>query len=343
MESNSSDASADDQNTVRPRMADDPLGRSWIELTSANPELVSSFRRVLLGFHTTDNNVKLGTAGTGFILGDSGDYLVFATARHVVEYVKRLQKPHMRFDGGYFAPDPNKLDSSILNGRLKVTVSDGDRIFFADVVHLGVNDANDVVLGMAEIPQEFRQSKIWRHIPLGIVLPNIGDPMHICSFDHDPEIKEIESDSSRRYFEIERRVTVRKGVVTEVYPRGFNQYQWPCFTTSIPASPGMSGGFAYSPTASAPVASCGIVCVDLLAERNGKNYFEEGRSLVACSFLALTCEFPSRIPPQGDADFVTIYDMVMTEQFPKPVGDFHRIHIDKLSPRKFGIRIKPPV
>ena len=316
-------------------MKDDPLNRAWIELAQSNPDLLSSFRRVLLAFHSSDANIKFGTAGTGFIVTDTHEWLCFVTAKHVLEGILKIQKPYTRFDDGPFQTS-SEIQNVMLHGKLKVSVFGDDEAFLAGVVYLSFNGVTDIAVGMAEIPQEFRFKRFWRHIPLAVVLPNVGDPIHICSLINKIP---VELGGSPRHFQLERGVTLRKGVVTNVHPSGFNQYKWPCFTTSIPAIPGMSGGFAYSPVHNETIAACGVVCAEL-SDSDPTSFLEPGQSLIACSFLALANILPHKIPRHDDSEFSTLYEMVMQKQFPKPLGDFDRVEFVKKSPNDIFMRIK---
>lgn len=319
-------------------MKDDPLGRAWVEIAQANPDFLAFFRRILLAFHSTDANIKIGTAGTGFIIGDTPEWLFFLSAKHVIsEGILKLQNPYARFDTGPFNTS-SEFHNVRLGGRLKVSVLSDDNAFLADVVYLSANSTTDVVIGIAEIPSEFRTNRFWHKIPLAVVLPNVGDSIHICSLINRMPV-ENESTQKGRSFQIERGVTIRKGVVTNVYPRGLNQYKWACFTTSIPAVPGMSGGFAYSPTDGEPIAACGIVCAEL-SGADGSSYFDEGQSLIACSWLALANSVPSKISKGNAWDNLTLYELTMNGQFPKPLGDFHRVQFRRESADDVFIGIK---
>ncbi len=319
-------------------MKDDPMNRAWVEFVHSDPKLQSSFRKVLLGLHSTDANINFGTAGTGFIVADTLEWLFFVTARHVLEQILKIQKPYIRFDGGPFNTS-NETQNVSLAGRLKVSVFGDDKVFLADVVHLSSNAVTDIAVGMAKIPPEFRSKRFWRHIPLAVVLPNVGDPIHICSLINKLPV-EIEGTELARHFQVERGVTLRKGVVTNVFPSGYNQYKWPCFTTSIPATPGMSGGFVYSPVHNETIAACGVVCVELISDSDPTSFHQAGESLIACSYLALANILPNNIPPQDDTDFLTLYEMVQQGRFPKPSGDFDRVEFVKKSIDDISIGIK---
>ena len=318
-------------------MKDDPLNRAWVEFVHSDPDLQSSFRKVLLAFHSTDANIKFGTAGTGFIVADTLEWLFFVTAKHVLEGIVTIQKPYTRFDSGPFNTS-NEIKNVSLGGRLKVSVFGDDEAFLADVVHLSFNAVTDIAVGMAEIPLEFRTKRFWRNIPLAVVLPNVGDPIHTCSLINKLPV-ELEGNQSGRHFQLERGVTLRKGIVTNVFPSGYNQYKWPCFTTSIPALPGMSGGFAYSPMHNETIAACGVVCAEL-SHSDPTSFLEPGQSLIACSYLALANILPNNTPPQDDTDFLTLYEMVQQGRFPKPLGDFDRVKFVKKSIDDIFIGIK---
>ena len=163
------------------QMKDDPLGRAWVELAQENPIFAASLRKALIAFHGTDANVNLGTAGTGFIVAYTDEWLFFVSAKHVIsEGILKIQKPYTRYDGGPFDTS-NEFNNVELSGRLQISVLSDDAAFLAKVVHLSINAVTDIVVGMAEIPQEYRVNRIWCNIPLAVALPSVGDCIHVCS------------------------------------------------------------------------------------------------------------------------------------------------------------------
>lgn len=80
----------------------DPLNRAWVEFVHSDQESQLAFREVLLALHSSNANVKFGTAGTGFVIATTPEWLIFVTAKHVLEGILRIQRPWIRFDGGPF-------------------------------------------------------------------------------------------------------------------------------------------------------------------------------------------------------------------------------------------------
>jgi hypothetical protein len=115
---------------------------------------------------------------------------------------------------------------------------------------------------------------------------------------------------SGQKFSIDRNVAVRRGVVTGVYPNGYRQYKWQCFTTSIPAEPGMSGGFVYVPRDGEAVTACGIVCADNSSDDAKSSFLNCGESVVACSWTALALHIPSQMA--NDAPQITLLEGLRT-------------------------------
>jgi hypothetical protein len=319
-------------------MKDDSLKRAWVELAHSNPDLLSSFRKVLLAFHASDDNKNMGTAGTGLIVADTPELLFFISAKHVIEEgVLKIQKPYTRFDGGPFS-FAHEIKNVKLSGRLKVSVFGDDNAFLANVVYVSRNDSTDIVIGLAEIPEKYRTNRFWSHIPLSVAVPSVGDSIHICSLVNKEPVQR-ETEQNGREFIVERGVTLRKGTVTGVYPTGLRQYKWPCFTTSIPVEAGLSGGFAYLPIDGCTVAACGIVCAET-SGASATNYCEAGESVVASSWPALANTVPTSLPRIDDSKDLTLFEMIKSKQFPRPCGDFDKIKFLRNSLSDISIGIK---
>jgi hypothetical protein len=112
------------------------------------------------------------------------------------------------------------------------------------------------------------------------------------------------------------------GTVTRICPKGYRQYKWPCFTTSIPATPGMSGGMVIV-CGRAKLGVCGIVCADNSPEEARKgDHNVTGESIIASAWGALSMHIP-KDPPRiinPKAPTLTLYEMMQRNVLPSAIG-----------------------
>jgi hypothetical protein len=159
---------------------------------------------------------------------------------------------------------------------------------------------------------------------------SIGDLVHMVSIYKMNVLESVpprEKDELGQIIKIAQAVNIRIGHVTGIYKKGLRQYQWPCFTTSIPAEPGMSGGFVCLPKAGTTVAACGVISADNSGKESMKNMLLPGESVVALTWPALGLRLPENIPLLEDTNKVTIYDMIKTGRMRAAIGELDQFKI----------------
>lgn len=170
-------------------------------------------------------------------------------------------------------------------------------------------------------------------IPLDCRTPSIGDLVHMIShteMDVSESAPPRVQDGLGQTLKIARTVNIRIGRVTGVYEDGLRQYRWPCFTTSIPAEPGMSGGFVCLPETGTTVAACGIICADATTDEARGNMLLSGESVIACTWPGLGLRVPDSIPPDDATPKMTIYDMIKMGRMSAANGAIEQFEIIKL-------------
>ena len=289
----------------------DPFGRNWIELAGANPSLVDQYRPSLVAFVAFDRNQRAHLVGTGFVIGGSPDFAMVVTAKHVLEGVAGIQRPERQ-------------------ANLKLGARDFRAIWmgsktaaFLHVIHVAYNSSTDLAVCLVA-PQEIdRASFAPNWIPLHPVLPRVGDQVQMVSADK-MEIEELTPPSDPfgkdHHLSIFRRVSIRVGTVTGVYLDGHRQYRWPCFTTNIPAEPGMSGGFVCRPVGGAIVAASGVVSADSFSGQARADQMEGGCSVIACSWPAFALPIPREFGSPNGYVMRSLLDMVREGDMPEPPG-----------------------
>jgi len=295
-------------------ISSDPLKRKWLDVTSVNPQLVNQFRPSLVSFLAFDRNRRAQFMGSGFVVGDNKQYgygMVF-TANHVLDGIKDFQRPEQRHA-------ISALPEFIVQQKISIEPSD------LKVLWMGEKDAsmmnvvypiNSEQLDIAGCVIKIEETD--KFLPVAISLdfrtPSIGDTVHMVScagMKFEETIAPQRQDGAGQHFKLERAVNIRIGTVTGVYQEGLRDLHFPCFTTSIPVEPGMSGGFVYLPEDGAPVAACGVVCRDLSTIGQRRNsMLSSGLSVISCTWPMLGLSFFESVPVDEATPKITIYDMI---------------------------------
>jgi len=320
----------------------DDQNRWWVDASSANPEKINSLRPSLIAFLAFDHNRIPSIAGSGFIIAGMPDYALVISAKHVLlEMVFDIQQPVKKYDtSSPFIPKSFKMPS-LEPTKLKSIWMGSENADLLNTAHANFNDSLDIVDYVITPQESHTQSFKPVSIPIDINVPSIGEVVHMVTLD-GMEVTEIKSpnvvNGTGQLLQIKRRVNIRVGVVTNIYPQGFRQYKWPCFTTSIPAIPGMSGGFVTIPREGETIAACGIVCADNSINAAYNDYFQCGESVVACAWTALCLNVPITIPSSPDPPTRTIYQMMQDGDMDKAIGDIENIEVIDLGNGDYTIK-----
>ena len=199
-----------------------------------------------------------------------------------------------------------------------------------NVLHASYNDTLDIA-SCVLVPQEvFPGPFAPVSIPIDTAVPAVGDTIHMVSQSGMliDELREpLDASGEGQTITVAKRVSIRIGVVTGEYPQDLRHYKWPCFTTSIPAEPGMSGGFATLPREGGTVAACGVVCADTSTPKAHVDYTECGESIVGCAWPALALRMPHAIPSTPETPTYSLYEMMQAGRIDKAVGGIERIKL----------------
>jgi len=289
----------------------DPVGREWIEVSAANPALVDEYRPGLVTFVAFDHDHDAHLVGTGFVTCGNAEMAIVITARHVLDGVARAQRPRGPMN---LRLGPHDLRAVWMGKRSSSMLN---------VVHASCDEHSDLAACIV-VPQEVdRQLFVPVSIPLHIVVPVIGQIVHMVSVDKmevTEHARPMGHDKRGQVLSIERHLSVRLGTVTEVHLNGTRQYKWPCFTTSIPAEPGMSGGLVTLPGHNATVAACGVVSADSFSGSAKADQMQCGNSIIACTWPALKLQMPRAIGGNESPSYRSLLEMVRDGDVPRPVG-----------------------
>lgn len=312
---------------------DDSLHRYWVEISGSNEEVAASLRSSLISFLAFDRNRLPTLAGTGFVLAGSANFALVLTAKHVLsEGVLLGQRPEFPYaPSALFVPRGLKTPS--LNPEKLKAVWLGDVTGLTlNVVHCHYLDNLDVALCVVA-PQEGDDKHFQPiSVPLDTSVPKIGETIYMISLEEMRVAEVCEpngSDGAGQELQLTRSTSIRAGVVTGIHLNGFRQYRWPCFTTSIPAKPGMSGGLVAFFRPGQPIAACGIVCADNSTDASHLDVMQSGESVVACAWTALGLSAPDHIPSTADTPSKTIYEKMVAEEIDVAVGGLEGFELQR--------------
>ncbi len=304
----------------------DESNRNWIEVSGLNQGWVDNFRPCLISFLAFDRNRNAKFAGSGFIIGQANGLAIALTAKHVLEHISAIQKPDNISFTSLFVKTDNT--PQIKPNSLKALWMNSTSGKFFDVYYASYNDSSDIACVLISLEPNQKLNHV---IPLSTDLPQVGEVVHMVSLEGMKTteiVPPIDKTGIGQRLEIYRKVSIRVGTVSSIHPNGLRHYNWPCFTTSIPAEPGMSGGFVYLPRNGKTVAAAGIVCADNSSEAARTNFFESGESIVGCTWLGLGLQVPIYMDDKSPKH--TIYEMMKTGSMTEAHGGLEKIVFQKL-------------
>jgi hypothetical protein len=310
----------------------DPDKRWWVEVSAHNPARVEELRPAMLAFVAFSPGREANLEGCGFIIAGHPEFAAVITARHVLlEGVFRTQQPIPAHASSALFVRQSSTKPSINPEKLKVLWMGSQNCAMMDVRHVGYNETLDVACCVIT-PHDLNADSFEPvALPIDTAVPRRGEIIHMVSLDNltvNDLVPSSDKSGVRRIIRLTRRVSIRVGVVTGVYPRGFRQYRWPCFTTSIPAEPGMSGGLVVLPRAGKTIAACGIVCADNSTVTARTDCFQCGESVIACAWPVLALRAPESIPSTPETTTRSLYEFMRSGDMTVAVGGID--HIDMI-------------
>lgn len=310
----------------------DDLKREWIDGSNNNPNLVDIYRPCLVAFLALNKDHVPIFAGSGFIIGSNGEFAFALTAKHVLtEQVLSIQRPSPRHAPSalpFFIP-VSSTTPSIEESKLRAMWTDFNNADLLFTRHVGYNDNFDIACTLLEAQPALKDNFKPSSILLDANEPAIGDVVRMISLDKleiNNYTPPTDISGAGFTFRANRRVSIRLGTVTGVYPKGYRQYKWPCFTTSIPAEPGMSGGMVCLHADNGPISVCGIVCADASTDEARVNNTLCGESIIASAWTSLSLSLPEAI--ELNPPMISIYHLMKDDKLPAANGLENITYID---------------
>lgn len=302
---------------------DDYLHREWVELSGANPDLVIQFRPVLMSFWGSRGEAG-AIAGSGFLIGGDSEIGVVLTAKHVLDFVTDIQQPRKRYASSAlseFLPQ-SVSQPKVGKGNLTAFWATADYMLALEVPYVSYNAVSDLAVCLVMAKPNSKQPLMPFSTPIDTNTPSVGDIVHAVSWNNMRQTETPVQGASE--YEMYRELSIRRGTVTGVYRQGLRQYKWPCFTTSIPVEPGMSGGLVFRPQDGATIGACGVICADNSTEEARRDQMLAGESVVGMSWMALGLQLPEK--PSNAATLRTIQQMMRDGDMPPAIGDIERFN-----------------
>lgn len=338
-------------------LPDDPHNRFWMELAGSNQHLVDQFRPALVSFIAFNKNRTLSSGdpkqadnmvGTGFIIAGSPEQRtgIVLTAKHVFEGVHSVQTPRQRHNPS--TPSfliPSKYTQPSLDPkRLQVLWSGTENAGSMNTIWASYNNSSDIaaaiIMPQQEDPLPFHPTAI----PIDTITPSVGEIVHLVSIDN-MSAKEIATPVDRsgkgQALRLYRRISIRRGTITSVNPEGYRQYKWPCFTTTIPITGGMSGGFAYIPRDDGTtISACGVISADLDPHETKTDQTKCGISVIASTWPALALQLPDQVPAPEGVPTLSLLEMAQQGRITMPTGGIEKFRIEPLENGDFRLHIR---
>ena len=313
----------------------DPMQREWVENADANPDFVQYIKPSLVSFMAFNRGREARFAGTGFIIAGDSNGAVVVTARHVFdEGIVGIQRPENLAAGANFFSLSRYRQPSIDPRHLKAQWVGGRSGEMLDVIYAEYFDDIDICVCVVRPQSDHVSQFVPATVPLFLEAPTIGAEVVVVAYRFlviNELVAPQEAGGRGQVIQTETSVSMRLGTITGVYLSGYRQYRWPCFTTSVPAEPGMSGGFAYLPASGETISACGIVSADNSTMEARASFAIAGESVMTMSWPALALRLPDVMPPQADTQMRSLLERMLDGNLPSAIGDLGRMRIEQLA------------
>ncbi|WP_284620098.1 hypothetical protein [Aquabacterium humicola] len=281
-------------------------GSAWLDVSGTNQALVELYRPTLVAFMALNRASVPKVCGTGFVLAAAGGRAVVLTARHVFDDAAKHQRPTLKrpLAPGLFDETPS-LPSTLPSDLIAhwfaletagtLSIDEIAAVSYTDIAACAVSAGHTLNDAPFHAPG-------W---PVHCTIPRVGDLVQMVSLGMDTGTAVVEQQAPAdrtgigQQLLITNAVRIRVGRVVGVYPNGYRQHRHPCFTTTIPVEPGMSGGLAFirqSLHDSGELGVCGIASADVSPPEAFSDPSVAGLSIFACTWPVVGLPVPGLLP-----------------------------------------------
>lgn len=244
----------------------------------------NKLNKVLISFFSATPNGFTKLIGTGFIIvANKKNALVMTSSDHF-EFSGNNQHPKYLNDpagspqiqvhaGEIFSVDPKKIRAVYKSD----TFVDACKINGVSIVpELGI------ALCAIEFQKDYKGPDFSVQLGLDSRPPEKGDEVIAVGFSAPPSGKEDASLDKKNKTAITRKFEVRRGKVTGVFNMGIGDISWPCFETTIPVDPGMTGGPVMPFCITNPgLNGCAVISKDISHKKSFEDFSMPGHSIMA--------------------------------------------------------------
>jgi hypothetical protein len=259
-------------------------GWEWNEAVLQEPDRVGLDEGLvsILAFGPDRSPKPIGTA---FIAGSYGSHAVAVSAAHNFHIaVRSIQNPNPRHHPTAlteFLPNAEVVD---LDGKkLRALYRAGNRCELCIISSLIWDQTSDVAIITLHAQDSQDNTLFQTFLKLDDVHPRVGDSVGVLGYAAMATLNEYR-DGDFETATLQRRLVLRAGRVSAIYPEGHLLCRGPCVETTIPVFPGMSGGPAcLAPKLGASIVPFGFISSDPDEPAAAKN----DRSRAGSSIISL--------------------------------------------------------
>jgi hypothetical protein len=209
-----------------------------------------------------DRSPKL--IGSAFIVGSYGSHAVAISAAHNFHIaVRSIQNPHPRYHPTAlteFLPNAEVVDLD--RRKVRALYRAGDRCELCVIGSLVWDRSSDLAIFTLHAQEDSDRTLFNAFATLDNISPKIGDLVGVLGYAEMTTLNE-RRDGDFEAFALQRRLVLRAGRVTAIYPEGHLLCRGPCIETTIPVFPGMSGGPAcLNPQPNTSIVPFGFISSD---------------------------------------------------------------------------------
>lgn len=282
----------------------DPLGRCWLEGAFEGPHVLDSALISLIAFGPDGAEL----IGTGFIVGAFGRQALALTAAHNFHHVASIQRPwtthHPTTPKEFILNEPRPL--SIDRRNVRAFCGGKDNMDMCIIGEVSAVKEMDIAVFTLFLQRHIETDWLKHRCSVDFNIPKRGQCVWMLSYA-DMNLSD-ESLDEQTHIRMQRRLTLRKGVITDIHTQGVRNYTWPCFETTIPIDSGMSG----SPVLSFgeigdPIVACGVACGGL---EHCKDYKVSGGSICSQLWPVSGLSVNATLPEQTKLQKTTVLEFV---------------------------------